>query len=209
MKHKINIVVTCLVLFACSCQKEKSKVVPADEKLLIKPAKQLTVDEMKKMHIVVDTNFGSFTIGLYPEKSPRLCQNFILLVEQDFYNKLWFHMIIPNYMVIAGDPKGDGTGGPGYWVRPQFNDLPHKRGSVGMSHPPLAPEQIGSQFYILLTKSMNETNAYPVFGYVENGMEVLDRIGEVPTNGAMGKPWPWTPELLVQIKSTKIMVNSP
>jgi peptidyl-prolyl cis-trans isomerase B (cyclophilin B) len=209
MKRKSIIVLVFLVLSVCACQNETNKLVPADEKLLLKPAKQLTVEEMNKMRIVIDTNFGSFTIGLYPEKSPRLCQNFISLVEQDFYSKLWFHMVIPRYMVIAGDPKGDGTGGPGYWVRPQYNELPHKRGSVGMSHPPLAPEQIGSQFYILLTNSMRETNAYPVFGYVENGMEVLDRIGEVPTNGALGKPRPWTPELFVQIKSTKILVKSP
>jgi cyclophilin family peptidyl-prolyl cis-trans isomerase len=114
-------------------------------------------------------------------------------------------MVVPGYMIIGGDPKGDGTGGPGYWLKPEYNSLPHLRGAFGMSHPPFAPADIGSQFYVMLTNSMRESNAYPVFGYVEKGMDVCDRIGEIPSSGVNGKP-PWKPQTLITIQEIKLMV---
>jgi len=196
------------LLFAGNCRKQdEPRLVPADEQLLTKPADKLTIKDMKKLRVSVKTSLGSFVIAFYPDQAPHLTRNFIKLIEQGFYDKLTFHMVIPRYMIIAGDPKGDGTGGPGYWLKPDFNSLPHKRAAVGMSHPPFAPFQIGSQFYVMLNNSMRESNAYPVFGYVESGMEVCDRVGDVPTSGQLGKPLPWAPRTPVIIEGMTLMVE--
>jgi len=206
MKASSKIILIASIFFSF-CTRHEAKLVPADETLVTKPVENFTLQDMKKIRVLVKTNFGDFVIGFLPDKAPTLTKNFIRLVQQGFYNGLRFHMIIPQYMVISGDPKGDGTGGPGYWVKHEFNDLPHLRGSVGMSHPPFAPASIGSQFYILLANSMRETNAYPVFGYVERGMDVLDRIGAVPTSGPSSQPIPWMPQQTVRIESMTLMVE--
>lgn len=198
-----------LVLFILAfsfCQKsEKNALKPAGEDLLTKPLDQLTLEDLKKLCVLVRTDYGDFVIGFYPEKAPTLVKNFIKLVQQGFYEGLHFHMVVPHYMVIAGDPKGDGSGGPGYWLKPEYNDLPHTRGAVGMSHPPFNPNQIGSQFYVMLADSLVKSSAYPVFGYVVKGMEVLDRIGEIPSGGLQSNP-PWKPKTLVKIHDMKLMI---
>jgi cyclophilin family peptidyl-prolyl cis-trans isomerase len=194
-----------LVLAMCFCRAPEDKFAPVDEKFLSIPADSLKVSEMQDLRVSVDTDYGNFVIGFYPDKAPHLTRNFIKLVQQGFYNGLRFHMIVPKYMVIAGDPKGDGQGGPGYWIKPDVNAIPHTRGAVGMSHPPFAPDMIGSQFYVLLTKSFQETNAYPVFGYVVSGMDVLDRIGDIGATGPGQKPGPWVPSIAVRINKMTIL----
>jgi len=203
IKRKIFLALGFLLLAFCQTR-EKDTLQPADEDLLTKPLDNITGADLKKMRVLVQTDFGNFVIAFYPEKAPALVKNFIRLVRQGFYEGLYFHMVVPRYMVIAGDPKGDGSGGPGYWLKPEYNDLPHNRGAVGYSHPPFQPDQIGSQFYVMLTDYGRNTNAYPVFGYVENGMEVLDRIGEIPSSGISAKP-PWQPTIQIKIRNMKLM----
>ena len=192
---------------AAACKNPREpELKPAPEALLLKPLDQFSIADMKKLRVLVETDYGNFVIAFYPEKAPTLVKNFIKLIQQGFYNGLYFHMVVPKYMVIAGDPKGDGSGGPGYWVRLEVNDLPHVRGAVGMSHPPFNPEQIGSQFYVMISDTNRQTNAYPVFGYVEKGMGVLDRIGDIPSAGITGKP-PWKPAVRVNIQRMRLMVE--
>jgi len=207
MKPRWKIVLTVLATIFAFCNKPGPQFVPADEQFLRKPADRLTVDEMKKMRALVKTDYGDFTIGFHPDQAPQLCRNFIKLIEQGFYDQLTFHLIVPNYMIITGDPTGNGTGGPGYWLKLEINSLPHRRGAVGMSHPPFSPDQLGSQFYVMLSQSFKESNAYPVFGYVERGMDVCDRIGEIKTNGAAGKPRPWTPQTAVKVRDIVLLVE--
>ena len=194
-----------LALAICFCRKPEPKYVPVDEKFISTPVEKISIEAMKNLRVEVKTDYGSFTVGFYPDKAPHLTRNFIKLVQQGFYEGLYFHMVVPKYMVIAGDPKGDGQGGPGYWIKPDFNSLPHTRGVVGMSHPPFAPDTIGSQFYVLLTDSFQKTNAYPVFGYVVSGMDVLDRIGDIGTTGPGEKPGPWIPKISVHIQRMTIL----
>lgn len=203
-----NVRIFCLALLAlavCFCKKPGGEFAPVDENFLKIPVEKLTVNDMKNLRVLVETDYGSFVIGFYPDKASILCRNFIKLAQQGFYVGLRFHMVVSKYMVITGDPKGDGQGGPGYWVKPELTSIPHVRGAVGMSHPPFAPDMIGSQFYVLLTNSMKETNAYPVFGYVERGMDVLDRIGDIPNSGLEGKPQPWAPTVTVRIQKMTIL----
>ncbi len=208
MKKNWIIIFALALLIMGSCHKTREpELKPAPEDLLLKPLDQFTVADMKKLRVLVETDYGSFVIGFYPEKAPMMVKNFIKLVQQGFYEGLYFHMVVPRYMVIAGDPKGDGSGGPGYWLKPQFNDLPHVRGAVGMSHPPFNPEQIGSQFYVMVDETNRQTNTYPVFGYVEKGMQVLDRIGDIPSGGIQSKP-PWKPAVRVTIQRMRLMEES-
>lgn len=196
---------TFLGLCIGGCKPAGDKFVPVGEDFFKTPAEKFTVKQLNDLRIKVETDYGSFTIAFYADRAPILVRNFIKLAQQGFYNGLRFHMVVPQYMVITGDPKGDGTGGPGYWVKPNFPTIPHERGAVGMSHPPFSSEQIGSQFYVMLTNSMRETNAYPVFGYIVSGMDVLDRIGDIPSSGPQGKPHPWAPATTVRIIKMTIL----
>ena len=195
-----------LALAFCFCHNPASRLKPAGEKILTKPLDEFTPEDFKKLRVLVRTNYGDFVIGFYPKRATLLVKNFVKLVREGFYDGLNFFMLIPHYMVVGGDPKGDGTGGPGYWLPVQYNDLPKVRGAVGMFHPPLRPSQIGSQFYVLLDKETTKTSAYPVFGYVEKGIEVLDRISELPTEGPKSKPYPWKARVPVIIRDMTLMV---
>ncbi len=207
MRSRKIFILAAFFLALSVCDNRKSAPVkPTGEDLLRKPLDQITASDLKRLRVLVKTDYGNFVIGFYPEKAPTLVKNFVKLVQQGFYDDLSFHMVVPRYMVIAGDPTGTGNGGPGYWLKPEYNDLPHKRGAVGYSHPPYQPKQIGSQFYVMLIDYGKYTNAYPVFGYVEKGMETLDRIGDIPSSGGSSTP-PWQPTVKIKILSMELMVE--
>jgi len=206
MKKIFNSLVILIFLSMSFCQQSSSfSLKPAGEEVLIKNINDFTKEDLKKMRVLVKTDLGSFVIAFYPEKAELLVKNFVKLVREGFYDGLTFHMVVPKYMIIGGDPQEDGGGGPGYWIDPQYNDLPHIRGAVGMSHPPFNPDQIGSQFYVMVSNSPVKSNAYPVFGYVETGMNTVDRIGEIPSGGVTSKP-AWKPAVKVKIQDMILMV---
>ncbi len=196
-----------VILVAFSCHNNQPKLVPADKDILLKPLDEFTTDELKKLRVRIITDYGDIIIGFYPEKAPATVKNFIKLVREGFYDNLKFHLLVPHHMIVGGDPKGDGTGGPGYFIKPEFNDLPHKRGAVGMFHPPLRVDMIGSQFYIMIADDPTKTNAYPVFGYVEKGLDVADRISELPNEGPHSKPYPWKAKVPATIKKMELLVE--
>lgn len=123
-------------------------------------------------------------IELYLDVAPNTVNNFISLIEDDFYDGLTFHRVIPGFMIQGGDPNGDGTGGPGYTIPGEFssnnfkNDLIHERGVVSMarsSH----PDSAGSQFFIMVADAPHLDGDYAAFGKVINGMDVVDEIVHV------------------------------
>jgi peptidyl-prolyl cis-trans isomerase B (cyclophilin B) len=205
MRNKLQSGLLLFILALSCCKGPADKFAPVGEEFMSRPAEKISVEEMKNLQVAVETDYGSFTIAFYPDQAPNTTRNFIKLVQQGFYNGLYFHMVVPNYMVIGGDPKGDGQGGPGYWIKPEFNTLPHVRAMVGMSHPPFAPDMIGSQFFVMVTNSIKQTNAYPVFGHVVSGMATVDRISDIPTSGPNGKPGPWKPKVIVHIQKMTIL----
>ena len=101
---------------------------------------------------------GDIKIELYPKKAPNTVRNFIYLVQDGFYDGLTFHRVIPNFVIQGGDPNGDGTGGPGYFIKGEFpnngfkkNDLKHTRGMVSMArYGDPYYDSAGSQFFIVL-----------------------------------------------------------
>lgn len=120
-------------------------------------------------------------IELYPSVAPNTVKNFISLVQKGFYNGTTFHRVIPQFMIQGGDPKGDGSGGPGYSIKGEFskngfnNTLKHERGVISMARTN-APDSAGSQFFIMVAAATSLDNNYAAFGKVTSGMETVDKI---------------------------------
>lgn len=142
--------------------------------------------EMTKKAII-KTNKGTMEIALYTEKTPKTTQNFIDLAEKGFYNGLIFHRVIDGFMIQGGDPKGNGTGGPGYTIDDEFDPaLSHnKKGILSMAN--AGPNTGGSQFFITLVPTEYLDGRHAVFGEVIAGEDVLETIGKVET-GPSDKP---------------------
>ena len=128
-------------------------------------------------------------IKLDPENAPLTVANFQKLISEDFYDGLTFHRVVDGFLIQGGDPKGDGTGGPGYTITGEFslngisNPLNHVRGTVSMARSQDF-DSAGSQFFICQNEMPNLDRNYAAFGMVTEGMTVVDRIAAVPNNGA-------------------------
>ncbi|MGO5314640.1 peptidylprolyl isomerase [Bilifractor sp. LCP21S3_A7] len=124
---------------------------------------------------------------LYPETAPNTVNNFISLVRRGFYDGLGFHRIISGFMIQGGDPAGNGTGGPGYSIRGEFsgngfpNDLSHEPGVLSMARAS-DPDSAGSQFFIMHKSADYLDGQYAAFGKIIEGMDVVNKIAEVPTD---------------------------
>jgi len=127
------------------------------------------------MHVRIDLDGGSVMIRLLPDDAPDTVANFKTLVEAGFYDGLTFHRVIPGFMAQAGDPRGDGTGGPGYRIKAEFNRNRHERGTVAMART-ADPDSAGSQFYICFAPQPHLDGRYAVFGQVTSGMELVDAV---------------------------------
>ncbi|HEX2440779.1 MAG TPA: peptidylprolyl isomerase [Methylomirabilota bacterium] len=130
---------------------------------------------MKQTAVITLTTGKQIRIEFYPEDAPKTVENFVTLAKKGFYNGLSFHRVVPDFVVQGGCPKGDGTGGPGYQIKAEFNKQKHVRGSVAMARSS-SPDSAGSQFYITYGATPHLDNNYTVFGKVVSGMEEVDRI---------------------------------
>jgi peptidyl-prolyl cis-trans isomerase B (cyclophilin B) len=128
---------------------------------------------------VFQTTKGTFVLEFYPDKAPETVKNFKKLVKAGFYDGLTFHRYVPEFVIQGGDPKGDGTGGPGYTIPDEFNDLKHAPGMVGMAHKGI-PNSAGSQFYICLPPDKGQFShldgKYTLFARVVEGMNVVEKL---------------------------------
>src|SRR5215510_2464496 len=118
---------------------------------------------------------GEIQIELFPEDAPKTVESFITLSRKGFYDGLTFHRVEPGFVVQGGDPNGNGTGGPGYTLKAEFNQRKHVRGTVAMARS-ASPDSAGSQFYICFAPASHLDGKYTVFGQVVKGMEVVDQI---------------------------------
>ena len=120
------------------------------------------------------TTRGTIEVELRPDKAPVTVANFLSLVKQGFYNGIYFHRVVPGFVVQAGDPRGDGWGGPGYAIPCEYNDLTYQRGVMGMAH--AGKDTGGSQFFIAQLPQPHLNGRYTAFGKVVAGMEVVDSL---------------------------------
>lgn len=124
---------------------------------------------------------------LYPEIAPNTVNNFISLINKKFYDGVIFHRVIKGFMLQGGDPKGNGTGGPGYSIKGEFshngfkNDLKHTPGVLSMART-MIPDSAGSQFFIMHKEYPSLDGEYAAFGKVTEGMDVVNTIAEIPTD---------------------------
>lgn len=125
-------------------------------------------------HVFIETAKGTIEFELAVLDSPQTARNFMTLARKGFFNGLQIHRVVPNFVVQGGDPRGDGSGGPGYSIRDELNERPFLRGTVGMA---LSWKDTGgSQFFITHSPQPHLDAHYTAFGHVVNGMDVVDRI---------------------------------
>ena len=125
------------------------------------------------------TNHGAIGLELYPEDAPKTVENFTKLAGEGFYDGVIFHRVIPDFMIQGGDPTGTGMGGPGYQFEDEFNDHKIERGALAMAN--AGPNTNGSQFFIVTTEAAPWLDGkHTVFGRVASGMDVVDKISELP-----------------------------
>jgi len=131
--------------------------------------------KVKQSGIITMEKGGEIHIEFFPADAPKTVENFVTLTKKGYYDGLTFHRVEPGFVVQGGDPKGDGTGGPGYKIKAEFNKQKHVRGTLAMARGP-EPDSAGSQFYICFQPAPFLDGKYTVFGQVVKGMEVVDQI---------------------------------
>jgi HEAT repeat protein/cyclophilin family peptidyl-prolyl cis-trans isomerase len=135
------------------------------------------IDPKVSPHAFIETAKGTIEFELSVLDAPQTAQNFIALARKGYFNGLQIHRVVPNFVIQAGDPRGDGSGGPGYSIRDELNDRPYVRGTVGMALS--GPDTGGSQFFITHSPQPHLDAKYTVFGHVVSGMEIVDRIQQL------------------------------
>jgi len=166
-------VLFCLTTLALSPLKGEEKM------KFTEPTKPMAFDKNKKYFAVIHTDKGDVTCVLYPQQAPMSVTNFIMLSKGGFYNGLTFHRVVSGFVIQGGDPKGTGSGGPGYTIPAEIG-LPHEAGALCWARLPdqVNPEKrsSGSQFYITLDKVPFLDGQYTVFGQTVEGMDVVRKI---------------------------------
>lgn len=196
MKKILNILVISILLFCtgCSNNKNSENLLGIDFNVDSNETTLNNYDTENPVVAMEISGYGAIVIELYPKIAPNTVNNFIYLVKQGFYDNNSFHRLVPGFVLQGGDPKGDGTGGPGYTIKGEFtnnrftNTLKHTKGIVSMARS-TANDSAGSQFFIMLDTATNLDNNYAAFGKVIDGMDVIDKIAstEIVSNNETGK----------------------
>jgi len=137
---------------------------------------------------IIMENDNQIKLELYPDKAPNTVNNFLSLINKGYYDGLIFHRVIKGFMIQGGDPEGTGTGGPGYSIKGEFkengfdNVLKHQRGVISMARA-MNPDSAGSQFFIIHKNAPHLDGKYAAFGKVIEGIDVIDKIANVSTDG--------------------------
>lgn len=128
----------------------------------------------KPVTAILHTERGDITLELSGRYAPLTVDNFVQLARRGFYRNTYFHRVVPNFVAQDGDPRGDGTGGPGYAIRDELNRQHHLRGCLAMALS--GPDTGGSQYYMCHSPQPHLDGGYTVFGHITAGFDVLDRI---------------------------------
>jgi len=138
--------------------------------------------------IIIQTKFGKIVFKLLPDNAPETVRSFVKLAESGFYDNTLFHRVIPGFMIQGGDPNTKqadksnwGMGGPGYSINAEFSSRSHLRGIVSMARG-TDVNSAGSQFFIVTSDSTFLDKQYTVFGEVIEGIDIADKIVNLPKN---------------------------
>jgi cyclophilin family peptidyl-prolyl cis-trans isomerase len=167
------------------------------------PAEPVVTKIIPLEYVVMTTEQGPMTMAMYYDVAPITVASFLHLARTGYYDGLTFHRIIPSFVIQGGDPRGDGTGGPGYTVQAEFNDKKHDPGVLSMARQGDPNEgsgamprseyanSAGSQFFICLdyTRTQHLDHRYTAFGKVVSGMDTVEKIAKTPiANEQTGTP---------------------
>ena len=211
MKIKFSIIILALIFVLTGCAVKSSnsssvvgQTVQKTEVPLILPVEQTTEIKATTTNMsqnnqsenlaaiykgaILKTNLGDIELAFYGAESPNTVSNFLKLSQSGFYNGTKFHRVIKDFMIQGGDPNSkdddwsnDGTGGPGYKFSDEFNQEKLVKGSVAMANS--GPDTNGSQFFIVTAEATPWLDGHHTnFGYVVKGMDVVDRIENLPVN---------------------------
>lgn len=160
---------------------------------------------MSVIHAKITMENGkTMALELYPDIAPKTVENFVDLIQKNFYDGLIFHRVIEGFMIQGGDPQGTGMGGPGYTIVGEFsangfeNNLKHERGVLSMARA-MDPNSAGSQFFIMHQDAPHLDGQYAAFGKLTDGFDVLDEIATTPTD------WSDRPKQEQKIKTIEIV----
>lgn len=182
IKVMLQVVVSLFILLlisSCGTESTDQQTENEDEQSV----ERIEYPEVDENPIVTITmvNDEQIILELFPDVAPNTVANFIALIEDSFYDELIFHRIIADFMIQGGDPRGNGSGGPGYSIPGEFssngfeNNLEHHRGILSMARSQ-HPDSAGSQFFIMVADSPHLDGDYAGFGQVIEGMEAVDAI---------------------------------
>ena len=196
MKKILSVLIISILLFCTGCESSKNteNLLGIDFNVDGNETSLSNYDTENPVVAMEINGYGAVVIELYPKIAPNTVNNFISLVKQGFYDNNSFHRLVPGFVLQGGDPKGDGTGGPGYTIKGEFtnnrftNTLKHTKGIVSMARS-TANDSAGSQFFIMLDTATNLDNNYAAFGKVIAGMDIIDKIAssETISNNETGK----------------------
>ena len=166
----------------------ETRIIRYNREYSFKEAKRKVVEIMANPIVTIEMENGDIMKAeLYPEIAPNTVNNFISLVNKGFYDGLIFHRVISGFMIQGGCPDGTGMGGPGYTIKGEFsqngfaNDLKHTEGVLSMARA-MHPDSAGSQFFIMHKNSPHLDGAYAAFGKITEGMDVVNKIAQTPTD---------------------------
>ncbi|MGH2725282.1 MAG: peptidylprolyl isomerase [Actinomycetota bacterium] len=145
-------------------------------------ASEMEIDPGTPYRAVLETTHGRVVVDLFAEQAPVTVNNFVFLARQGFHDGLVFHRVIDGFMIQGGDPRGTGTGGPGYQFEDEFRpdlrfDTP---GLLAMAN--AGPNTNGSQFFITVAETPHLNGRHTIFGRVVDGMDVVETISRLPTD---------------------------
>ena len=177
---------------AAKSQAEQAPAKPAEQKPAAaaagaKPAAKtypgppaMAIDPNKKYTALIKTSLGDMTVELYPKDAPNTVNNFVFLARDGFYNGVIFHRVMKDFMVQTGDPTGTGRGDPGYKFADELKGpQTYTKGTLAMAN--AGPNTQGSQFFISHgPRAESLPKNYSIFGKVTGGLDVLDKIANVP-----------------------------
>ena len=146
--------------------------------------------------VVLDPTLGTIRLNLDSKVAPGHVRNMVALAESGYYDGGCFHRIIKGFMIQGGCPEGTGTGGPGYRIAAEFNDTPHDKGIVSLAHGD-DPGSGDTSFFVVTARTPVLDGKYTAFGRVAEGMDVIEKIEQVPVNGE-------TPVMRVELKKVTV-----
>lgn len=189
MKTSILFLLTSLAMLtvaslSCASNRESNATTPSNSGNVLQwtTAPPMTIDQNKQYTATIKTNMGTIVVELFPKDAPIAVNNFVFLARNGFYNGVIFHRVVKGFVIQSGDPTGTGAGEPGYTFADETVTRDYITGTLAMANRYPNVNTNGSQFFITLADlSGRLSKNYTIFGIVASGLDVVQKIGNVPT----------------------------